>query len=194
MKGTRARVADPTRDRVEAQRLAGSAKDRAENVMIVDLMRNDIGRVCRVGTVRVPQLYNVETYATVHQMTSTVRGDLLPGVGPFQVLEATFPPGSMTGAPKVAACHLVRRLEGEPRGLYSGAIGWLGYDGAAEFSVVIRTLQAWGGMARWNVGGGIVWDSTPDGEFDEALSKAAALHRSELLTESLDSGFLVQPR
>lgn len=183
MKGTRPRDTDPVRDARAADELHGSVKDRAENVMIVDLMRNDIGRVCELGSVSVPELYAVERYATVYQMTSTVTGTLRDGVGPFGTLEAAFPPGSMTGAPKVAACKLLLPLEAEPRGLYSGSIGWLGYDGVSELSVVIRTLQAWGEMARWNVGGGIVWDSTPEGEFDEALAKAAALERSGLLAE-----------
>ena len=187
MKGTRPRAADPSADPgaddALAAELAASEKDRAENVMIVDLMRNDIGRVCEIGSVEVPRLFEVERYATVHQMTSTVRGTLRSGVGPFGALEACFPPGSRTGAPKVAACHLLAELETEPRGLYSGAIGWLGYDGVSELSVVIRTLQAWGDIARWNVGGGIVWDSTPEGEFDEALSKAAALEASGLLAD-----------
>jgi len=183
MKGTRPRHEDVAEDVAEARALAVSEKDRAENVMIVDLMRNDIGRVCELGSVEVPQLFEVERYATVHQMTSTVRGTLRASVGPFGVLQATFPPGSMTGAPKVAACHLLASLETRPRGLYSGTIGWLGYDGVCEFSVVIRTLQAWGERARWDVGGGVVWDSTPAGEVAEALTKAAALSCAGLLAE-----------
>ncbi len=184
MKGTRPRLGNVLEDASIAAELAASEKDRAENVMIVDLMRNDIGRVCEVGSVSVPSLFDVETYATVHQMTSTVTGTLREGVGPFQVLEAAFPPGSMTGAPKVAACQLLRNLEVAPRGLYSGTIGWLGYDGHAEFSVVIRTLQAWQDLAQWNVGGGIVWDSTPEGEWEEALQKAEALRKVGLLAEA----------
>lgn len=184
MKGTRPRVADPLDDTRAAAELGASPKDRAENVMIVDLMRNDIGRVCELGGVRVPALYEVESYATVHQMTSTVRGTLRSGIGPFGVLEAAFPPGSMTGAPKVAACHLLHGLESGPRGLYSGTIGWLGYDGISELSVVIRTLQAWGDEACWNVGGGVVWDSTPEGELAEARAKVAALERSGLLGDN----------
>lgn len=180
MKGTRPRDPDPVRDSALAEELGSSAKDRAENVMIVDLMRNDLGRVCVLGSVHVPQLFEVEHYETVHQMTSTVAGTLREGVGPFGVLEAVFPPGSMTGAPKVAACRLIDELEPEPRGLYSGTIAWLGFDGTCELSVVIRTLQAWGDTARWNVGGGIVWDSTPSGEVDEALAKAAALRAAGL--------------
>ncbi len=180
MKGTRPRDPDADRDAALANELRQSEKDRAENVMIVDLMRNDLGRVCTLGSVHVPELYAVEHYATVHQMTSTVAGELRADVGPFRVLQAVFPPGSMTGAPKVSACHLLASLEVEPRGLYSGTIGWLGFDGTCEFSVVIRTLQAWNEIARWNVGGGVVWDSTPEGEYEEALSKAAALQRAAL--------------
>ena len=181
MKGTRARAAEPERDRELARQLHDSPKDRAENVMIVDLMRNDLGRVCEIGSVEVPTLFQVETYATVHQMTSTIRGTTRAGIGPFGLLQATFPPGSMTGAPKIAACRLLRALESEPRGLYAGSVGWLGYDGVAELSVVIRTLQAWDELARWNVGGGVVWDSTPDEEYREALAKAHALERAGLV-------------
>ena len=180
MKGTRGRSDDPLQDAEVRTELATSEKDRAENVMIVDLMRNDIGRVCEIGTVEVPSLYDVETYSTVHQLTSTVVGTLRQEVGVFQLLEAVFPPGSMTGAPKVAACGLLRELEFGPRGLYSGTIGWMGYDGRAEFSVVIRTLQTWGDEVRWNVGGGIVWDSTPEGEWEESEQKAEALRRAGL--------------
>jgi anthranilate/para-aminobenzoate synthase component I len=181
MKGTRARLLDPIADAEARRELAVSEKDRAENVMIVDLMRNDIGRVCELGSVVVPVLYEVETYATVHQLTSTVVGTLRPGVGVFELLEAVFPPGSMTGAPKVAACTLLAEVESRARGLYAGTVGWIGYDGRAEFSVVIRTLQAWGDVVRWDVGGGVVWDSTPEGEWAEAMHKADALRRAGLV-------------
>jgi aminodeoxychorismate synthase component I len=181
MKGTRARGETADADAAARSLLELSEKDRAENVMIVDLMRNDLGRVCEVGSVEATSLYDVETYATVHQMTSTVTGRLRADVGPFGLLKATFPPGSMTGAPKIAACNLLSTLEAEPRGVYSGSVGWLGYDGVSELSVVIRTLQRWGDRARWDVGGGVVWDSTAEGEWEEALSKAAALERSGLL-------------
>jgi len=174
MKGTRRRDAAAPPEVGEAC-LFASAKDRAENVMIVDLLRNDLGRVCEVGSVHVPELYAVETYRTVHQMTSTVRGKLRADVGPFALLKATFPPGSMTGAPKVEACRLIRELEDESRGLYAGTIAWLGYHQPWSMGVVIRTLQAEGERVRWDVGGGIVADSTAAEEWREAQTKARVL-------------------
>ena len=175
MKGTRRRGDTPEADEALRASLQASEKDRAENVMIVDLVRNDLGRVSEVGSVRVPSLYEVERYATVWQMTSTVEATLRAEVGPFEVLGASFPPGSMTGAPKISACELIRRLERGPRGLYSGSVFWMGYDGRHTCSVVIRTLQARAGEVRWDVGGGIVADSSVADEWDEALAKAAAL-------------------
>jgi anthranilate/para-aminobenzoate synthase component I len=179
MKGTRKRT-DPRADRAVADELRSSEKDRSENVMIVDLLRNDLGRVCVPGSVRVPELFAVETYATVLQMTSTVSGELREGVGPFGLLRAVFPPGSMTGAPKVEACNLLTELEAESRGLYSGSVAWLGFDGDWAFNVLIRTLQQLpdndGHRAlTWWVGGGIVADSTPADEWEEAMAKAAPL-------------------
>lgn len=175
MKGTRPATGDADADRALADALSGSEKDRAENVMIVDLLRNDLGRVCEVGSVSVPSLFEVERYATVHQLTSTIAGTLRDGVGPFGALAAAFPPGSMTGAPKVAACSLLATLESAPRGLYAGTIGWFGYDGVSELSVVIRTLQRWGDRLRWDAGGGIVWDSVAVDEWREVEQKRAPL-------------------
>jgi anthranilate/para-aminobenzoate synthase component I len=172
MKGTRLRRHDEPHG---AALLAASEKDRAENVMIVDLMRNDLGRVCEVGSVEVPALFEVETYETVHQMTSTVCGQLRGDVGPFGLLAAIFPPGSMSGAPKVEACRVLAEFESEHRGIYGGTIGWLGFDGRWTFSVVIRALQAWLGRARWDVGGGITALSDADAEYDEAMAKARPL-------------------
>lgn len=181
MKGTSPRSRDVQRDIQAAMALRTSEKDRAENVMIVDLVRNDLGRVCEVGSVHVPELFLVESYDTVHQMTSTVRGTLRDGVGPFEAMAAAFPPGSMTGAPKIAACHELARLERAPRGLYAGTIVRLGYDGRCAASVVIRTLQRDAAGLRYDVGGGIVADSTPEAEWAEALTKAEALVRAGLL-------------
>ena len=175
MKGTRARQPDADADARAVAELSASEKDRSENVMIVDLLRNDLGSVCAPGSVRVPELFQVESYATVHQLTSTVEGTLRETVGPFSALRAVFPPGSMTGAPKIAACNIIDRLEPSARGLYAGTIGWVGFDGVAEFSVVIRTLQRHGEHLRWDAGGGIVWDSDPDDEWHEALAKCAPL-------------------
>ena len=163
--------------------LAANPKDRAENVMIVDLLRNDLGRVCAVGSVHVPELFTIETYGTVHQMTSTVEGALRDGVGVFEAFAACFPPGSMSGAPKVEACALIAELETEPRGLYAGSVGWIGCDGRAEFNVVIRSLVASGPTARWSVGGGVVADSTGTGEWLESRAKLAALEAVATLAQ-----------
>lgn len=155
--------------------LSESIKDRAENVMITDLARNDLGRVCVPGSVRVDALFGIERYASVAQMTSTVRGDLCPGLDVWDALAAAFPPGSMTGAPKIEACRMIRELEQGPRGLYGGVLGWVEPNGDAEFSVVIRSLQSRGGEARWDIGGGIVHDSEPAAEWDEAWAKFEAV-------------------
>jgi para-aminobenzoate synthetase component 1 len=160
-----------------AQELAAAAKDRAENIMIVDLMRNDLGRVCLPGSVQVRELCHVQTYASVAQMISTVMGRLQPGHDVWDVLAACFPPGSMTGAPKIEACKWIRRLEQGPRGFYGGTIGWLAPNGDADFNVVIRSLQIYQGEARWDVGGGIVADSTPEAEWLETRAKAALLYQ-----------------
>ena len=152
------------------------AKDRAENVMIVDLMRNDLGRVCRYGSVEVTDLCREERHPGLSHLVSTVRGRLRPGVGWAALLEATFPPGSVTGAPKLAALDVIRRLEPVPRGLYCGAIGWVDTDSAAgELNVAIRTFWVEDGRLHLGPGGGITWDSTPDGEWEETELKARHL-------------------
>ncbi|MCT8329787.1 aminodeoxychorismate synthase component I [Albidovulum sediminis] len=172
MKGTAPRASNPAHDAALKLGLQESAKDRAENLMIVDLLRNDISRIARVGSVRVPALYAIESYATVHQMVSHVTGELLPGTTPSALFRALFPCGSITGAPKIRAMEIIRELEAGPRGVYCGAIGWIGPDGASAFNVAIRTLTMGEGMATFGVGGGIVIDSTADGEWEEALWKA----------------------
>lgn len=173
MKGTAPRHADPAADAAARAALGRSHKDRAENLMIVDLLRNDIGRICEIGSVAVPELYAVESYATVHQMVSRVTGRLRPGTGLGAVLAALFPCGSVTGAPKVRAMEVIRELEDTPREAYCGAIGWAAPDGRARFNVAIRTLALYpGGEAVLNVGGGVVADSTAESEYEEALWKA----------------------
>lgn len=172
MKGTAPRATNPAHDAALKMGLQTSLKDRAENLMIVDLLRNDISRICRPGSVKVPQLYHVETYATVHQMVSHVVGDLLPGTPPSALFRALFPCGSITGAPKIRAMEIIRALEPQPRDIYCGAIGWMAPDGSSSFNVAIRTLMMQDGIARFGVGGGIVADSTPQGEYEEALWKA----------------------
>jgi len=175
IKGTRPRGASEADDRRLRAALAASEKDRAENVMIVDLVRNDLGRVCRTGSVEVPQLFAIEDYATVFQMVSTVRGRLRPGLGAVDVLRAAFPPGSMTGAPKRAAMRLLAELEPVRRGVYSGALGWFDARGGADLAVVIRTLLCRPPRAWLQVGGGVVLDSEPAAEWAESLDKARAL-------------------
>jgi para-aminobenzoate synthetase component 1 len=172
MKGTAPRDPDPAKDAALAAGLQASVKDRAENLMIVDLLRNDISRLAKVGSVKVPALYAVESYSTVHQMTSTVEGQLeapatLPGL-----MAALFPCGSVTGAPKIRSMEIIREVERFPRGVYCGAIGWMGPDGAADFSVAIRTLSVAGKEIVMNVGGGLTHGSTAAGEWEEALWKA----------------------
>ena len=172
MKGTRPRDADPARDRELAEDLAQSAKDRAENLMIVDLLRNDIARLARIGSVKVPALHQIEHYPTVHQMTSTITADLAEAPSLPGLMRALFPCGSVTGAPKIRAMEIIRDLEPAPRGAYCGAIGWMAPDGRADFSVAIRTLAVKGTQITLNVGGGVVEGSTPQGEWEEALWKA----------------------
>ena len=178
MKGTRPRDPDPARDAAIAAELGSNPKDRAENLMIVDLLRNDISRVSRPGSVRVPALFTVEHYATVHQMTSTVRGDLAAPASLPELMAALFPCGSVTGAPRLRAMEIIHELEPFPRGVYCGAIGWMAPDGRADFSVAIRTLSVSDHRITLNVGGGIVRDSTPGGEWEEALWKARFANRA----------------
>ena len=173
MKGTAPRDPDPERDAAVAAALQASEKDRAENLMIVDLLRNDISRLSEVGSVKVPELFKVEPFATVHQMSSRVVGKLLGKPGLRDLLAALFPCGSITGAPKIRAMEIIREVEPHARGAYCGAMGWMAPDGRASFNVAIRTLRLFdGGRVAMNVGGGVVHDSTAAGEWEEALWKA----------------------
>ena len=172
MKGTAPRHADPLQDAALARELFESEKARAENLMIVDLLRNDIGRISQIGSVRVPELYAVENFATLHQMSSRIEGDLTGPPMLSNLMPALFPCGSVTGAPKIRAMEIIRELEPFARGVYCGAFGWMGPDGASAFNVTIRTLSLWGDRITMNVGGGVVADSTADGEWEEALWKA----------------------
>ncbi len=173
MKGTAPRSSDPTVDAHLAEALRTSPKDRAENLMIVDLLRNDIARISAVGSVRVPELFTIDSFATVHQMSSRVVGQLAGAPGLAGLMAALFPCGSITGAPKIRAMEIIREVERHPRGVYCGAIGWMAPDGRASFAVAIRTLRLFqGGRVVLNVGGGVVYDSTEPGEWEEALWKA----------------------
>jgi para-aminobenzoate synthetase component 1 len=172
IKGTRPRGRDATEDRQLACELLGSAKDRAENVMIVDVLRNDLGRVSEPGSVRVPRLCRLERTRAVQHLVSTVTGRLLPGRDPFDVLEAAFPGGSVTGAPKVRAMQVIDELEPLPRGPYTGAAGWIGPDGAMAMSILIRTFVADGRSLSLHVGGGITRRSDAALEWAETEAKA----------------------
>jgi para-aminobenzoate synthetase component 1 len=175
IKGTRPRGVDPAQDRRLADELARSAKDRAELTMIVDLERNDLGRVCRYGTVRVLDPLAVESYAQVHHLVATVEGRLRAGVRPIDVVRGLFPGGSITGAPKIRAMEVIDELEPNRRGVYTGAIGYLSRGGSSGFNIAIRTLLVEGDRVRYQVGGGIVADSDPEAEYEETLDKGRGL-------------------
>jgi len=175
IKGTRRRGADAAADAEAARQLQASEKDAAELAMIVDLLRNDLGRVCEYGSVRVARAGDLEEHPTVHHRTATVTGRLRAGVGPAALLRATFPGGSVTGAPKIRAMEIIDELEPVARGVYTGCIGWVGLGGDAEWNIAIRTVVCDGRRALVQAGGGIVADSDPAAEYAETLDKARAL-------------------
>jgi aminodeoxychorismate synthase component I len=175
IKGTRPRSADPDEDCRAAYELQTSAKEIAELVMITDLLRNDLGRVCEFGTVEVAEMLRLESLAQVHHLVSTVCGTLRPENDAVTALAACFPGGSITGAPKMRAMEIIRELEGGPRGIYCGAIGWLGFNGESSMNIAIRTLVRKGGRLIYQVGAGIVADSDPQKEYEETLHKAAGI-------------------
>ena len=192
MKGTAPREGDDTAER---EALAASAKNRAENLMIVDLIRNDLSRIAEKGSVQVSDLFKVETYPTLHTMVSTVTARKRADIGLADILRALFPCGSVTGAPKIRAMEILRQLESSPRGAYCGAVGFFAPDGSAHFNVAIRTLTICGGQGEMGIGGGVVQDSRPDSEYAECLLKArffeAARKPLELIeTLRWDNGFV----
>ncbi len=172
IKGTRPRGQTPVQDQALAEALQASEKDRAENVMIVDLLRNDLGRVCRTGSVRVTELFSLESHASVHHLVSAVVGELPPEASAVTLLEAAFPGGSITGAPKRRAMEVIAELEPEPRGLYCGSVGYIGYDGGMDTSIAIRTAVCSRGIISYRAGGGIVADSREADELQETEHKA----------------------
>ena len=185
IKGTRRRGRTEHEDEALASELAQSEKDRAENMMIVDLVRNDLGRVCETGSVHVSDLMAIERYAGVFQMVSNVRGRLRDGHHAVDLIRASFPPGSMTGAPKIAAMQLIDRLEPVRRGVYSGALGYFDVRGGFDLSVVIRTLLVEDGRVHFHVGGAVVADSIAENECAESLDKARPMLAAMIQTGAL---------
>ncbi len=178
IKGTRPRGTSPEEDVALAEALRVSEKDRAENVMIVDLARNDLGRVCEIGSIRVPALWEVETHSNVHHLVSRVVGDLRDDITPVEVLRALYPGGSITGAPKIRAVEIIDALEPVRRGIYTGAVGYWDASGDADWNIAIRTVTVGRGVASFHAGGAIVADSTPEGEYEETLVKASGMMRA----------------
>jgi para-aminobenzoate synthetase component 1 len=175
IKGTRPRGTSPSEDEAQRADLIASAKDRAELAMIVDLERNDLGRVCSYGTVRVTEPSSIESYATVHHQVATIEGRLRAGVGPIDVVRAVFPGGSIPGAPKIRAMEIIDELEPTRRSLYTGAIGYYSLGGRSAFNIAIRTMLVEGNRVSYQVGGGIVADSDPQLEYEETLHKGRAM-------------------
>ena len=179
IKGTAPRdLDDPAHDKLIAENLVASEKDCAENIMITDLMRNDLSRVCQPGSIKVPDLCTLESFARVHHLVSSVTGTMKQGYGPVDLVGATFPGGSITGAPKIRSMEIITELEDQPRGVYCGSIGYLGFNGAMDTNIAIRTLTFKGDQVQFNAGGGITILSDPTAEYEECLHKASALFRA----------------
>ena len=178
IKGTRPRGKDDAADHRLGEELRASVKDKAEHVMIVDLERNDLGRICEWGSVRVTEFEVLESYATVHHLVSTVEGRLRDDVGLVDCVRACFPGGSITGAPKVRSMEIINELEPNSRGLYTGSVGYMGFNGRMDLNIAIRTMVCRGGRVLFSVGGGIVADSEPESEYEETIDKGRALFQS----------------
>ena len=175
IKGTAPRGTTPEKDAANKDKLLTSKKDQAELLMIVDLIRNDLGRICKTGSVKVTGIYDLESYATVHHLSATIKGIRKKNTSLKDIIKATFPGGSITGAPKVRSMEIIDELEPTHRGVYTGAIGYFGFDGQADLNIAIRTIVAHKGRGYFHVGSGIVADSSPEAEYQESLSKGKAL-------------------
>jgi anthranilate synthase component 1 len=182
--GTRKRGATPDEDRALAEELLADEKERAEHIMLVDLGRNDLGRVATIGSVEVTDRMVVEKYSHVMHIVSNVEGVLKPGLSAMDVLRATFPAGTVSGAPKVRAMEIIDELEPVKRGIYSGAVGYLGFNGGMDVAIALRTAVIKDGQLHAQAGGGVVMDSTPEGEWQETLNKARAVLRAAELAEA----------
>ncbi len=193
IKGTRPRSADPMRDAQLTYELQTSAKEMSELVMITDLLRNDLGRVCEFGTVQVPELVRLERYAQVQHLVSTVEGQLRPSVSHFAAFASCFPGGSITGAPKFRAMDIIDELEPLARGPYTGALGYLGFNRESQLSIIIRTAMAKAGLVHFNVGAGIVADSRPEAEYEETMAKAGGFIAALGLPAIHPSGWHILP-
>jgi len=175
IKGTIARGVDPQKDKMAKECLHQSQKDQAELLMIVDLERNDIGRICTTGSVQVRDLFHIETYATLFQQIANVEGKLQPHISIKEIINSTFPGGSITGAPKISAMQLIGKLESRSRNIYTGSLGYISFNSNMDFNIAIRTILCKDNMAYYQVGGGITWDSDPESEYEESLLKGKAL-------------------
>lgn len=178
IKGTRPRGKDKEEDLRLQQELRNSEKDRAELLMIVDLERNDIGRISKTGSVKVPELFVIEPYANVNHLVSTVVGELKDDKDVTDVIKATFPGGSITGAPKIRAMEIIDELEPTQRNVYTGSIGYIGFNGDMDFNIAIRTIIKNDKKVYFQVGGGMTWDSDPDEEYQETLDKAKSIMKA----------------
>ena len=176
--GTRPRGKDKKEDEDLARDLLNDEKERSEHTMLVDLARNDLGRVCRFGTIEVPEFMGIEKFSHVQHIVSTVRGILRDHLDCYDAFTSCFPAGTVSGAPKIRAMQIIGGLEGEPRGLYAGAVGYIGFDRNLEFAIAIRTITVQNGCAKIQVGAGIVADSVPENEWQETESKAAAMKQA----------------